>query len=429
MPRIIKTLGSLNFAIFLIASLGILLAISTFTESVYGTPFAQKLIYGAGWFDIFLSLVWTNIFFATWTRWPFKKQHIGFVITHIGILLLLFGALLSRLVGVEGQATIFENEEKNHILQEGFTVQISSNSAPDTFVNLNLKRKTPYELTLKNRPLKLTVDKIYEHANIILKIEQKDGLVDEFPLETGMNGTVSLSHNLKISNLCYFPNAKIENKKLVNAPDEINFNPAVEFDVLDEKGRRESHTKFAFFPEFESLRGGAKNNLFDLKINLEETSDSQAIQLTLDHDKNHPHWIVSDKPTFIETKNGSFKFQLQQKMAPLPFSLTLKDFRKTDYPGTSSPASFESDVILHDNVKKIRIEKTISMNKPLDYEGYRVFQSSYIQDETYGEASVFTIAKNPGIRFIYSGALIILSGVITLFYLHPFFSGKDYNKP
>jgi hypothetical protein len=37
---------------------------------------------------------------------------------------------------------------------------------------------------------------------------------------------------------------------------------------------------------------------------------------------------------------------------------------------------------------------------------------------------VFSIAKNPGIPFIYTGALVILFGVILLFYFHPFFSGK-----
>ena len=64
------------------------------------------------------------------------------------------------------------------------------------------------------------------------------------------------------------------------------------------------------------------------------------------------------------------------------------------------------------------------MNKPLDYKGFRIFQSSYIQDPEAGEASVFTIAKNPGIPYIYTGGCIILIGVILLFYLHPFFTGK-----
>jgi cytochrome c biogenesis protein ResB len=91
--------------------------------------------------------------------------------------------------------------------------------------------------------------------------------------------------------------------------------------------------------------------------------------------------------------------------------------------GTTNPSSFESDVILYDEKEGVTIERTIKMNKPLDYKGYRVFQASYIQDEEVGEASVFSIAKNPGIYLIYGGAIIILMGVITLFYLHPFFNG------
>src|SRR3989344_2994939 len=120
----IKTLGSLKFAIFLIASLVALLVASTFTESFYGTPFAQKVFYRAGWFDFFLALVWVNIFCATLTRWPFKNQHIGFVITHIGILTLLAGTLLTRLFGIEGQMTLFEGGTRNTILQEGELIKI-----------------------------------------------------------------------------------------------------------------------------------------------------------------------------------------------------------------------------------------------------------------------------------------------------------------
>ena len=90
-----------------------------------------------------------------------------------------------------------------------------------------------------------------------------------------------------------------------------------------------------------------------------------------------------------------------------------------DYPGTNRPASYESDVVLEDSKENVSIHKTIKMNKPLDYKGFRIFQSSFVQDPEFGEASVFTIAKNPGITFIYSGACVLFMGVFLLFFVKP----------
>ena len=76
--------------------------------------------------------------------------------------------------------------------------------------------------------------------------------------------------------------------------------------------------------------------------------------------------------------------------------------------------------MLNDPLNGTTIERTIKMNQPLDYGGFRIFQSSYIQDPSLGEASVFTVAKNPGITLIYMGSVILFIGVALLFYIKPF---------
>lgn len=60
----------------------------------------------------------------------------------------------------------------------------------------------------------------------------------------------------------------------------------------------------------------------------------------------------------------------------LPFSVELKDFRIEHYP-TGQPKSFESDLIIHDENLKEPLQQTISVNHPLDYKGYRIFQASF----------------------------------------------------
>ena len=63
----------------------------------------------------------------------------------------------------------------------------------------------------------------------------------------------------------------------------------------------------------------------------------------------------------------------------LPFSVELKKFTLTRYPGSSSPSSYESEVIVHVDGKS-RPER-IFMNNVLDVKGYRFFQASYDPDE------------------------------------------------
>ena len=108
--------------------------------------------------------------------------------------------------------------------------------------------------------------------------------------------------------------------------------------------------------------------------------------------------------------------------------MTLKDFRKKDYPGTKNPSSFESDVTLEDAKDNVKIEKKISMNKPLDYKGFRIFQSSYIESSDAPQASIFTIAKNPGISLIYLSSCVLFTGAILQFFFKGFSNGNGKRK-
>ena len=576
---IIKALGSLAFAIFLIAGLAVILTFSTVLESLHGTPFAQKNFYQAHWFDFFLGLVWLNIFCATLTRYPFKKKHTGYVITHLGILILLIGCLLTRLMGIEGQMTLFEQEANGRMTQPGFSLRISLPGGGEKKIDLKaepLRRRTaiplpadlpfqldllqivPHALTQKsleedpasetsNHALKATLSsntlgikeaftliendpsedisssKNIGPATFLLKTKKAAPENQSIPtlrlvqkntgkiFEIGITGDVKNSEwketGLTLTDLKFYPKARVENNRLVNLESAPHLNPAVEFAVSDHSGHIEHHTRFSFFPEFNSLRGGATSDVFNLTVELEMPPDEETeqprgpsfefyvddngqwftrttstkkgtsaysplkikgpietgwmdmavvVEQTFDHAKTVRS--IKEDPTgksetpmielAIQRKNQpeeirklligqsillgqdkvSVRISSEPKTAPLPFSLWLRDFRKIDYPGTSNAESYESDVTLRDPQNGVTIEKTIKMNKPLDYQGFRVFQASFIQDEHLGEASVFSIAKNPGMPLIYGGAGLIFVGVILLFYFHPFFNKAIIKK-
>jgi len=60
----------------------------------------------------------------------------------------------------------------------------------------------------------------------------------------------------------------------------------------------------------------------------------------------------------------------------LPFSVELVDFRIEHYP-SGMPKSFESTLIIHDDELKAPMKKDISVNHPLIYKGYAIYQASF----------------------------------------------------
>ena len=95
----------------------------------------------------------------------------------------------------------------------------------------------------------------------------------------------------------------------------------------------------------------------------------------------------------------------------LPFRLELKKFTLTRYPGSSSPSSFESDLIIHHNNQSF--ERKVSMNNVLDLDGYRFFQASYDKDE---KGTILSVNQDvAGRNITYTGYFLLIIGFVLCF--------------
>lgn len=103
---LIHRLGSLNFALVLLASIALACAVATFAESGFNTKIAHALIYKHPLFIVWLGALCLNLFAVTLTRWPWQKKHVGFIVTHYSIITLLVGAMIGMLTGFEGNVTL-----------------------------------------------------------------------------------------------------------------------------------------------------------------------------------------------------------------------------------------------------------------------------------------------------------------------------------
>lgn len=102
-----------------------------------------------------------------------------------------------------------------------------------------------------------------------------------------------------------------------------------------------------------------------------------------------------------------------QSMASLPFEVRLDDFEIEHYPGTRRPAQFRSRVTVTDYQAGITFPAVIQMNEPLDYKGWRLFQSSYRQ-QGGREMTVLTVSKDPGKLIVYIGYFLLMGGMATV---------------
>lgn len=114
--KIFKFFSSVRLAVPLMLVLAGVVSWGTILESQYNAEYSSLYIYKSDWFGLLLILLWLNIFLATLSRWPFKKHHTGFVITHIGLLILLIGGHVTNKYGIDGQLSIQENQSHRTVV-------------------------------------------------------------------------------------------------------------------------------------------------------------------------------------------------------------------------------------------------------------------------------------------------------------------------
>ena len=92
----------------------------------------------------------------------------------------------------------------------------------------------------------------------------------------------------------------------------------------------------------------------------------------------------------------------------LPFTVELEKFTLTRYPGSSSPSSYESELLVHVDGQTRR--ERVFMNNVLDIKGYRFFQASYDPDE---QGTVLSVNRDvAGRNITYTGYLLLVIGLI-----------------
>lgn len=119
--------------------------------------------------------------------------------------------------------------------------------------------------------------------------------------------------------------------------------------------------------------------------------------------------FLTGKKGSIHLRVGTSTFQYVEQETNLtqtmPFTLRLDTFRIEYYPGTDIPSDYVSKVTCRSLRDSTSVQADISMNRVLDWKGYRFYQSSYDEDE---DGSWLNVNYDPwGTAVTYSGYVLL----------------------
>ena len=129
--------------------------------------------------------------------------------------------------------------------------------------------------------------------------------------------------------------------------------------------------------------------------------------------RSERYWLIQGQPRAIPLLGEGMNLDFRRRVRTLPFRVDVDAFNVEYYPGSMRPSNYASEVRVSANDGSTPlVSTTISMNRPLDYMGYRIFQSSYVSGQGgQPDTTVFSVAYDPGVPVVYASFVFLILGV------------------
>lgn len=444
MKKIFAWLFSMTVTGVLIVIFAVAIAYATFIENDYGTTTAKILIYSAWWFELLFALMAVNLIGSVFVNDLVSKKKWPVFLFHIAFVVIVIGAGITRYHGFEGTMHIREGSSANTILStEAYvTVQVSKG---DNFaerqqqVMFSQYTSNHFSETLTLNGQSLTIKNkqfVPSAAEQLVADPAGEPIVSVIALYAGMQrmdfilregGSKKLGQGMLgfKSDDGADIQLKMENGALFfTAPDSVAISgimqgqnakvaPGTEIEINTQHVYTMGDLSFAV-PRYFSK--GKTQLAYVQPKNGAQANDALQLQISLG-DQSKELIVFGKKGTLGEPYstliNGvQVEISYGSKSIEIPFSIYLKDFQLERYPGSNSPSSYASEVVLKDGGTEQPFR--IFMNNILKYGGYRFFQSSYDPDE---KGTILSVNHDAlGTSVTYFGYFIMgLGMLLTLF--------------
>ncbi|HVZ79398.1 MAG TPA: cytochrome c biogenesis protein ResB [bacterium] len=452
--RILRFLGSVQLALPMLLVLAVLLAAGTIVESRFSTAVAKRFVYGTWWFGSFLVLLGINLICSAFSRFPWKKYQTGFVVTHLGIVCILAGSFATQQWGLDGQIALQEGGEGHSFQQDKPTLYYQSGDGPvekipaafpfrvpdpdhpfrtqvegggllmvDQFY-LNAQRTTQGRATApgeKGYPaVHIQLDSSFVHQDTWLFQGHPDyGRIDLGPASVYFEGRDGKKGAQGRAGP-YPPNALVVIRDKDGLKFKTRFHGQWQAPQTVQPGQAYATGWMDMqFRVREFLPSAQPESTF-LPLPLDSQKDlTPALHYEFLKGAEHEQgWLgYQDQPvSFLLPDKGYFSMAYGPQRLNLPFAIHLTHFEVGFDPGTEKAASYTSEINYIDPEQGVQTPYVISMNHPLHYQGYTVYQASYEKGPDGKYTSVFSVGMDPGLWLKYGGALVMVLGIILMFW-------------
>lgn len=457
--KIYQMIISMKTMALMILLFAISIAAATFIENDFGTPASKAVVYNTTWFETILFILLINLIaniyrykLLQWKKWSVFLFHFAFI-------LILIGAGITRYISYEGVMHIREGSSSN-LLQSSnayFQIKVDDKIQQYTydkglFVNPLYNKPFDHKFDFSGKKVEIEILEAYASAEYYVESDLRGSGILEL-VSTDGNGKVTRylkkGETVMLGQLAFSYDAAQESNvgfKIMEDGKGLVFNSPIPVTYLsmDDRStgtlRADSLQPFQtrhlytvggmnivlkeYYPEaILKVRSGKDDSPTDI-LKVAVTVDDVRQELNIEGGKGY----VSN-PTKFSMNGLNFSLSYGATYRQLPFSLALVDFELERYPGSMSPASYASEVILIDQRENLEEAHRIYMNHVLDYDGFRFFQSSYDKDEL---GTVLSVNHDSlGTIITYLGYLLMTIGMFfTLFVKNTRFDrlGKTMNE-
>jgi cytochrome c-type biogenesis protein CcsB len=423
------------------------IALATFVENDFGTSAAQKVIFKSWWFELLLFLFSFCLAVNIIRYRMIQNKRWALFMFHFSMIIILFGAGVTRYFGFEGMMHIREGDASNEFLSAEsylqFEVQKGSKNfkfhEPVLFASLG-NNSFDEEYLIGNDLIKVRLEEYIPNPSQEL-IESEDGAPlikvvfggaggrEEYYLRMGdtkrINGVLFNFNNKHVGGAV---NIGFENNNLTIQSNSVLSQTVMatqERDTLyPDEGPHLLRLRSLYSDGVNSFVFGDFNPSAMLQLSSEsrkvKKESLEALQLSISVNGEQEEAVIygrkamQGRPAILNFGDLSLAVSYGALTRELPFSIKLYDFQMERYPGTNSAASYASEVQLIDSRKNYKMDYRIYMNHILNYGGYRFFQSSFDRDERGTYLSVNHDFWGTWISYI--GYILLTIGLVMSFF-------------
>ncbi|XPV53109.1 MAG: cytochrome c biogenesis protein ResB [Halarcobacter ebronensis] len=442
MLKKLKTIFSMPIVVVLLLFFALSCAIATFIENDFGPLGAKSFIYGQTWFELLMLLLTVAVIVNIFVFKMYKKDKFFLFMIHISLVFIFVGSALTRYMGYEANITIYEGRMENKMYSSDEYIKVYKDEKlvydKKVLMTKLAQDSFSYDTNIKDKDIEIKLNRFVDNAverivpsengkpmiNIIVKGIKEAKSIDLRDKETKTTKFLdfSLNNSVKNSDKAYVHFETSAEKILYSSNLETtlftkdysstktikaNQKEQLITDVIYKVGQTQ------FIINEASLKGEVKT--VHGSEDIPENKRLSAVVLDLLIDGKKQEVSLFGKSGFtgfkrnIDIEGQKLTLQWGTKQLKLPFSIMLNDFRLHRYPGSNAPSAYESDIKIYDTENKNTLEYTIYMNNTLDYNGYRLFQSSYTENE---DGTILLVNKDPGKVPTYIGYFLLFTGLI-----------------